>query len=79
MFCERCTFILNKFFYYSEADLEDLINHLFHQAMHTDGSGNQWQQPQSPASASSQNTSNWSSTSGTGNTNKKSRRRKKKH
>lgn len=64
---------------YREAELEDFINHLFHQAMHQEGntSGNQWQQ-----SASSTSTNqNYSSTSSNTTTqgNKKARRRKKKH
>ncbi|XP_060082351.1 uncharacterized protein LOC132561664 [Ylistrum balloti] len=59
-----------------EADLEDFINHLFHQAMHTDGNGNQWQQPQTPQPPPSQNGPNWNTSAPTG---KKGRRRKKKH
>ncbi|XP_069128126.1 uncharacterized protein [Argopecten irradians] len=59
-----------------EADLEDFINHLFHQAMHTDGNGNQWQQPHPPQPPPSQNGPNWNSSSSSG---RKGRRRKKKH
>lgn len=52
----------------SEADLEDFINNLFQQAMHTDGNS-QWQPPQPPQSSNQP-------TSAPG---KKTRRRKKKH
>ncbi|XP_062593741.1 dnaJ homolog dnj-5-like [Saccostrea cucullata] len=56
-----------------EADLEDFINHLFHQAMSTEQNGNaQWQPPPSQTQPSSQN---W----GAANAAKKARRRKKKH
>lgn len=51
-----------------EADLEDFINNLFQQAMHTEGN-NQWQPPQPPPA-------NQPTSSATG---KKTRRRKKKH
>ncbi|KAJ8306574.1 hypothetical protein KUTeg_017119 [Tegillarca granosa] len=61
-----------------EAELEDFINHLFHQAMHQEGntSGNQWQQP---ASSTTANQNYSSPTSNTTQGNKKARRRKKKH
>lgn len=48
-----------------EADLEDFINNLFQQAMHTDGNS-QWQPPQPPPPQPNQQS-------------KKTRRRKKKH
>lgn len=62
----------NCFFCYSEADLEDFINHLFHQAMSTEQNGNaQWQ----PPSQSQPPAPGWGAASAA----KKARRRKKKH
>lgn len=62
----------------SEADLEDFISHLFHQAMNSDGStsSQNWQPPQS-------NSQSWNSTGTTNPTNtaagKRQKRKKKKH
>ena len=59
--------------HYSEADLEDFINHLFHQAMSTEqnGGNSQWQ----PPSQSHPFSQGWGAASAA----KKARRRKKKH
>jgi hypothetical protein len=64
----------NVFVFYREADLEDFINHLFHQAMSTEQNGNaQWQPPSSQSPPTSEG---WP---GATNAAKKARRRKKKH
>ncbi|KAL3868971.1 hypothetical protein ACJMK2_041716 [Sinanodonta woodiana] len=62
-----------------EADLEDFISHLFHQAMHTDPNS-QWSQQSSPSSGATWNQNASSAASaGASATNKRNRRRKKKH
>ena len=80
MIIERIYYISLYFCYaFSEADLENFISNLFHQAMQTDGGTSQnWQQPQQTPNGQAWNSASHPSTGAAGG-GKKSRRRKKKH
>lgn len=62
----------------SEADLEDFISHLFHQAMNTDGSNSSNPQSWQPPQSNGQSWNNPSHTS-TAPAAKRNRKKKRKH